>query len=156
MQRLVVVAAVLIATGCYALQPVVGQPLPLGTVVSLNINDAGRSVLGGTMGPEISDIQGRLIQKDSAEWVLAVAQVSLLRGGEQVWSGERIRIKTEFVNSVSERRFSRSRTAIVSSAVVGVVALLVSQGIIGSLAGDEGKLPSDTGVSVKYPRFIKR
>ena len=156
MQRLVVVAAVLIATGCYALQPVTGQPLPLGTVLSLSINDAGRAVLGGTMGPEISSIEGRLIQRDSAEYVLAVAQVSLLRGGEQVWAGERIRIKTEFVNAVSEKRFSRTRTAIVTTAVVGVVALVISQGILGSLSGDNGKTPPDTGVSIKYPRFIKR
>lgn len=146
----------LIATGCYALQPVVGQPLPLGTVVSLSINDAGRSVLSGTMGPEISDIQGRLVNKDSAEWVLAVEQVSLLRGGEQVWSGERIRVKSEFVSAVSEKHFSRSRTVIVSAAVVGVVGLLISQGILGNVLGDDSKLPPDTGVSIKYPRYIKR
>ena len=72
--------------GCFTLKPVTGQPLPLGTVVSLSINDAGRAVLSGTMGPEISDIEGRLVQKDSAEYVLAVSLVKLMRGGEQVWS----------------------------------------------------------------------
>lgn len=156
-RRLVVAAALVVSvTGCFTLQPVAGQPLPLGTTVSLGINDAGRAALGGAMGPEISEIEGRLIQKDSAEYVLAVALIKLLRGGEQVWSGERIHVKTAYVNGVSEKRFSRGRTAIVATAAAGVLALLISQGVLGNLAGDDGKLPPDTGVSIKYPRFIKR
>jgi hypothetical protein len=43
----------------------------------------------------------------------------------------------------------------VVSAAAGAIALIVSQGLLGSLAGDDGKLPPDTGVSIKYPRFIK-
>ena len=139
--------------GCYTLQPVAGQPLPLGSQVSLAINDAGRAALGGSMGPEISDIQGRLLQKDSAEYVLAVSQISLLRGGEQVWAGERVRVQTSFVSTVSERRFSRGRTAILSAAALGVVAGIFSQGILGNLSGSEGKPPSDSGASNRIPRF---
>jgi len=139
--------------GCYTLQPVAGQPLPLGSQVSLAINDAGRAALGGSMGPEISDIQGRLLQKDSAEYVLAVSQISLLRGGEQVWAGERVRVQTSFVSTVSERRFSRGRTAILSAAALGVVAGIFSQGILGNLSGSEGKTPPDSGASNRIPRF---
>jgi hypothetical protein len=138
------------------LHPVANQPLPLGTIVSVSINDAGRAALGGSMGPEIGDIEGRLLQKDSAEYVLAVTQLHLLRGGEQVWSGERIRIKTEFVNTVAERRFSRGRTAALSAAAVGVVAIMFSQAIRGAIAGDEGKAPPDSGISIKYPRFGRK
>ena len=139
--------------GCYTLQPVVNQPLPLGSQVALVINDAGRASLGGQMGPEISEIQGRLLQRDSAEFVLAVSQIALVRGGEQVWSGERIRIKTEFVTGVSERRFSRGKTAVISAAAVGLVAIIFSQGILGSIAGDDGKVPVDTVKTIRYPRF---
>ena len=156
-RRVVVVSTLLVSMGCFTLKPVTGQPLPLGTVVSLSINDAGRAVLSGTMGPEISDIEGRLVQKDSAEYVLAVSLVKLMRGGEQVWSGERIRVKSEFVSGVMERKFSRSRTAFVVSAAAGAIALIASQGILGDKSGDaDGKLPPDTGISIKYPRFIKR
>ena len=153
MRRAVALTPLLSAMGCYTLQPVVGQPLPLGSQVALAINDAGRASLGGQMGPEIAEIQGRLLQKDSAEFVLAVSQISLVRGGEQVWSGERIRVKTEFVTGVSERKFSRAKTAVISAAAVGLVAIIFSQGILGSIAGDEGKVPVDTGKSIRYPRF---
>ncbi len=148
-----VATAALASVGCYTLQPIAGQPLPLGTQVSLAINDNGRAALGGQMGPEISDIQGRLLQKDSAEYVLSVTQISLLRGGEQVWAGERVRVRSEYVSTVSERRFSRGRTALVSGAVLGVVAVVFTQGIIGSLQGDEGKAPKDSANSNRIPRF---
>lgn len=155
MQQAVVLGTLLVSMGCYTLHPIVGQTLPLGSQVALSINDAGRASLGGQMGPEIAVIQGRLLQKDSTEFVLAVAQIELLRGGEQVWSGERIRVKNEFVNSVSERRFSRGKTALVGAATAGVLAIIFSQGILGNLAGSEGKTPPDSGVSSRIPRFVR-
>lgn len=146
-------AAAFGSVGCYTLQPIAGQPLPLGTQVSLAINDNGRAALGGSMGPEISDIQGRLLQKDSAEYVLSVTQISLLRGGEQVWAGERVSIKRDYVATVSERKFSRGRTTIVSAAALGVLAIVFSQGVLGQLSGEDGKVPPDSANSSRIPRF---
>ena len=76
-----------------------------------------------------------------------------MRGGEQVWAGERVSVKREYVASVSERKFSRGRTAIVSAAALGVVGIVFSQGILGQLAGEEGKTPPDSGISNRIPRF---
>lgn len=152
-RRIVVAATLIWSTGCYTMQPVTGQPFPLGMTVELVINDAGRVALRPMMGPEVAKVQGRLVQKDSAGYTLAVTQLGLLRDGTQVWSGERVSIKSEYVNSVTERRFSRKRTAVVTAAVMGVVAIVFTQSIKGSIAGDDGKVPSDTGVAVRYPRF---
>ena len=105
------------------------------------------------MGPSITEIEGRLIERDSSEYVLAVTQIHMFGGGDQVWSGERVRIKSEFVNTVSEKKFSRTKTGLISAAAVGVVALVLSKGLGGFLAGDDGKLPADTGITAKYPRF---
>ena len=128
-----------LGTGCYTMQPVSGTPLPEGTMVGLDINDAGRLALGGTMGPSIERIDGRLVGRDATEYVVAVSQIHLLRGGEQIWSGERIRIKTEYVTGVSERRFSRGRTALVTGAVLGVLVVAFNQSLAGIIGGDEGK-----------------
>jgi len=138
--------------GCYNLQPVVGNPLPLGTQVGLDINDAGRAVLGGSMGPEISLIEGRLVARDSVGYTLSVSQVHLFRGGEQVWSGERVVVKSEYVSSLRERKLSRGRTAAMVAASVGVVALIVRQSIVGSLFGDDGRLPPDSAQTIRIPR----
>lgn len=152
-RRVIVAATLLVSTGCYTMQPVTGQPFPLGMTVELAINDAGRVALRPLMGPEVVKVQGRLVQLDSAGYTLAVTQLGLLRDGTQVWSGERVSIKSEYVTSAAERRFSRGRTAVVTAAVMGVVAIVFTQSIKGSLAGDDGKVPSDTGVAVRYPRF---
>ena len=131
--------------GCYSLQPVAAGTAPiLGAPVALDINDAGRVVLGGTMGPEIGQIEGRLISKDSVDYVLAVAVVRFVRGGEQTWTGERIHVKNEFVSSVKEKKFSKGRTAILSAIATGAVALLVRQALVGSGTGDLPVPPTDT------------
>lgn len=152
-RRIVVAVTLLVSTGCYTMQPVSEQPFPLGITVELVINDAGRAALRPMMGPEVAKVQGRLVQKDSVGYTLAVTQLGLLRDGTQVWSGERVSIKSEYVNSVAERRFSRARTAVVTAAVLGVVAIVFTQSIKGSVFGDDGKVPSDTAVAVRYPRF---
>lgn len=152
-RRIVVAVTLLVSTGCYTMQPVSEQPFPVGITVELVINDAGRAALRSMMGPEVAKVQGRLVQKDSTGYTVAVTQLGLLRDGTQVWSGERVSIKSEYVNSVAERRFSRGRTAVVTAAVLGVVAIVFTQSIKGSLFGDDGKVPSDTAVAVRYPRF---
>lgn len=152
-RRIVVAVTLLVSTGCYTMQSVSEQPFPVGITVELVINDAGRAALRPMMGPEVAKVQGRLVQKDSTGYTVAVTQLGLLRDGTQVWSGERVSIKSEYVNSVTERRFSRGRTAVVTAAVLGVVAIVFTQSIKGSLFGDDGKVPSDTAVAVRYPRF---
>ena len=74
------------------------------------LTDAGRTALGGSMGPEIIQIEGKLLSTDNSEYVVGVSLVRLLRGGEQVWRGETVRIKTEYVSSLYERRLSASRS----------------------------------------------
>lgn len=140
------------AMGCYSLQPVVGNPLPLGTEVGIDITDAGRVALGGSMGPEIAQIEGRLVSRDSAEYVLAVSMVHLLRGGEQVWTGERVRIKSEYVSSVKERKLSKGRTAAMAVASVAVIAAIIRASLVGSVFGEPGKPPLDTFQATRIPR----
>ena len=142
-----------LAVGCYSLQPVVGNPLPLGAEVGLDINDAGRVALGGAVGPEIRLVEGRLVGRDSAEYVVAVSMIHLLRGGEQVWTGERVRIKTEHVSAIREKKFSKGRTAIAAGASLAVLAFIVRQSLVGSLFGDDGKLPPDTFQATRIPRY---
>ena len=148
--------ATVATTGCYTLQPVVGHPLAVGNTISLSINDAGRVALSPMMGPNITNIEGRLIEKDSAAYVLAVSQIQTFRDGTQVWSGERTRINNEFVNVANEKRFSRSKTAIVGAVAVGIIVLVASQGIIGSLTRDNDPTPPDTAVTTRIPLFVKR
>jgi hypothetical protein len=143
-----VLAAVLVS-GCYELQPVHGPTPEVGTEIAFDVTDAGRVALGGSMGPEIGQIEGRLIEKGSADYLVAVSAVHLLRGGEQVWSGEPVRIKSEYVASVYEKKFSRGKSIALGVVGVGLAAIIATQSIHGAGMADAGKTPSDTSAATR-------
>ena len=148
----VIVSAMVLCVGCYSLQPIVGPTPSLGTTVAVSINDAGRVALGGSMGPAIDEVEGRLVQRDSTEYLLSVVTVRFLRGGEQTWTGERVRIKSEFVSVMKEKKFSRGRTALISAVALGAVAAFVTRAIVGSGQGELPRSPLDsTAQSIRIP-----
>ena len=104
------------------------------------------------MGPEISRIEGRLVQKDNTDYVVAVSVVNLLRGGEQTWRGEQVRIRQEYVSGLYEKKFSKGRSIAAGAVAVGVIAVLISKGSLLGLGGlDPRPGPSDTAFSVRRP-----
>ena len=152
--RLAVAGLAVLLVGCYTLQPT-GGPIPQpGNIIGLDLNDAGRSAMGGSMGPEIGQVEGRLIQKDSDEFVVAVTDIHLLRGGDQVWRGEAVHIKSAYVSSVYERRFSAVRSAALAAAGVGAVAIIATRGLIGlgDPSSPSGPAPGDTAHTQRRPR----
>lgn len=128
-----------IPAGCYSLRPAVSALPNPGERVALDVTDAGRVTLGGTMGPEISRIDGLLIDSETDSFLLSVQSVRFLRGGYQSWSGERVRINREHVGTMYRRQLSRTRTAAFTAIAVGGFAVLVSRGVFGNMFGNEGK-----------------
>src|SRR3954463_14171494 len=100
----------LLASSCYSLQPTLGSaPVP-GTRLAFAINDVGRVALGGSMGPELRQVEGNLQSKDGDDYVVKVAGVELLQGGFQSWAGETVRINSKYVSAVYEKKFSPGKT----------------------------------------------
>ena len=123
---------VVLLAGCYTLQPVMGPGPEVGTKLAFDVTDVGRVALGGTVGPEVGQIEGQLVNQENGEYVLAVTAVRFLRGGEQVWAGEKVRIKKEYVGTTYERRFHKGRTVALSTVLVGgLYAIAVSQDLFG-------------------------
>jgi hypothetical protein len=148
LNRLIVVAAIGgFSAGCYTLQPAVGVTPELGSKVAFDVNDAGRVALGGSMGPEIAQISGRLVSRDSGDYLLAVSSVRMLRGGEQVWAGEQVRIKSTYISSTYERRFSRGRSIALGAIGLGAVAYFAGRSILGSGTGEPPIIPGDTSIT---------
>jgi len=129
---------------CYTLKRTTGGVPEVGTRVAFDVNDTGRVALGGSMGPAISQIEGRLIGKENGEYLIAVSSIRLLEGGHQVWRGEQVRIKPEHVSSVYERRLSTGRSVALGASVVGsFAAFLVTRAL--TTSGDETRGgPTDT------------
>jgi hypothetical protein len=157
MHRSAGIAVVLVLlTGCYTLHPVSGTPQP-GTRLAFDVNDVGRVALGGSMGPEIGQVEGTLIQRDNGEYLLGVTSVSLLRGGVQTWKGEQVRIKPEYVGNVYTRKLDKTRTVLLTAAVVGGTALVIGSAtnLLGSAEPNDPKTPTDTGASNRLPGRFK-
>ena len=136
MQVRLVGIAVLVLAGCYTLKPAMGVSPEIGTRVAFAVNDAGRVALGGSMGPEVAQVEGQLLEMDSANYLVAVSGVRTIRGEEQVWNGEQVRLKPEHVAYTYKRKFSAGRSiglGVVS--VGGFAALLASRSLLGFGSG---------------------
>jgi hypothetical protein len=140
------------AAGCYTLQPARGGLPPLGTQVAFDVTDSGRVALGGAMGPEIAQVEGRLVSTDDTAYVLSVSAIRLLRGGEQVWRGEAVRLRRSYVGTAYVRRFATARSVAVGTAVVGgFVAFLATRALRGEGNEGGGRIPGDTVDASRQP-----
>ena len=84
------------------------------------------------MGPEIAQVEGDLLEKDSASYLLSVHNVKMLRGGEQAWSGEQVRLKSEYVGYAYLRRFSIGRSISLGAlAVGGFTGFMLTRSLLG-------------------------
>ncbi len=138
--------------GCYTLEPITGPSPAPGSRVAFSVNDVGRVALGGSMGPEIDQVEGTLIQRDNGDYFLGVNSVTLLRGGVQVWKGEQVHIKNEYFSTIYERKLSKPRTIALAAATAGAIVLIASQNLLG--AGDVGSAErprSDSGATSRSP-----
>jgi hypothetical protein len=137
--------------GCYTLQPVTSASPAIGERIAFDVNDMGRAALGGSMGPEIGQIEGRLVQKDTTQYVVAVSSIRLLRGGEQTWSGEQVHIKSDYVTTTYARHFAKGRTIALSAVGIGALAFLVTRSL--TATGDaDVKVPGDSSSTMVSPR----
>ena len=141
----------LLLTGCYELRPTGGVVPEIGTQAAFDINDAGRAALGGQMGPEIAQIEGTLLQRDNDEYLVGVTMVHLLRGGEQVWRGEKVRLSSAYVASTWNRQFSSGRTIALSAATIAVVAAVAKKTLLTSGTDADQMARRDTAASIRIP-----
>jgi hypothetical protein len=144
--RLIVAIGVLpLLAGCYTYLPVATlQPAP-GTNLSLVLSDEGRMQSMRQVGPYAMRIEGELLQATPADFVLAVSDVVDIRGTRSKWAGESVSLPRSYVMTTYEKRFSRSKTIMMATAVAGgIVALIASRNLLGlGGSGDNGTTPPD-------------
>ena len=145
-----IVVGLSLLAGCYTYEPVGAATPVIGQEFAFDINDVGRVGLGSAMGPEIAQVEGRLLSRENAEYLVSVTAVRFLRGGEQAWTGENVHIKSEYVTSTYERHFSKGRSISLGVAGVGAVAYLLTRSLLGG--GNEGETPvPPIGSSLRVP-----
>jgi len=134
-----------VLAGCYTYTPITTlQPAP-GTNLSLVLSDEGRVQSVRQVGPYAMRIEGELVQASSDDLVLAVSDVVDIRGTRSKWTGETISLPRTYVMTTYQKRFSRSKTALVATAVgAGIVAIIAGRNLLGfSGSGNTGNIPPD-------------
>lgn len=148
--RVALLAGALLVTGCYTLQPIGGAAPAAGRRMAFDVNDAGRLALGGTMGPSIARVEGRLLRQESDAYVVAVTSVDFIAGNTQQWSGETVRLQPGYVGTVYERRLSKGRTVAAAALGAGAIAFIVTRSVTGGGDPSDNRQPSDTGRGTIY------
>ena len=124
--------------GCYVYTPIVGHPAP-ATYVALDLTDRGRVGLGDLIGPAATRVDGILQSETDSAYALSVASVAYLTGQSNRWSGEPLTVRKDFIGSLRERKFSRSRTALATGgAVGGILVFALTRGLFGFGGGGSG------------------
>ncbi len=135
----------LCAAGCYWYVPA-PSPVPVGTRVAVDLNDQGRADLRGVVGAEIARVEGPLVHNSDTTYVLNVLQTRGIGGQLNRWSGETVSVRREYVRSITERRFSRSRTTVgVLAGAAGVLAFILTRDLLGLGGGDVSNVPPGGG-----------
>lgn len=115
--------------GCFSLQPVDRLQPKTGAEIAVDLNDAGRTALTPTLGPDVAQVHGHLLRRDGGEDVLAITSSEFLRGGARTWSGETLHVRSDYASRYYESRVSKSRTFIAGGLIAAGVAAMAIQGL---------------------------
>ncbi|HEX9483776.1 MAG TPA: hypothetical protein VF929_04320 [Gemmatimonadaceae bacterium] len=145
-----VAAFTALLTGCYTLQPVERTvPVP-GDEVAFDITDLGRVGLGAAAGPEIGVVQGRLVEHKNEEFVVAVSELRTIRGATQVWTGEQVSIRPEWISTMYQRQYSKAKTYALAASVVAAGVFIATRSLIARGTEDSVAVPPG-GTSLRIP-----
>lgn len=131
------------STGCYTTAPFASAPQP-GQVLVMDLNDQGRVALGPSIGPAATRIEGMLDSRTDSAYVVKVESVVYMNGTNNRWTNEPLTIRSDLVRELHERKFSRSRSALLAAGIVGAtVAFIASRGLLGFGSPGTDKGPGD-------------
>ncbi|MEO5588569.1 MAG: hypothetical protein ABIS03_03195 [Gemmatimonadaceae bacterium] len=124
-------------TGCYQNLPRTQSELTPQAVVTADITDLGRVALGDQVGPEVSSIQGVVVQRSDTSMSLLVSKVRYINGLENAWQGQEVKLRPQDAKSFTQRIFSKSRTAIAVAAIAaGLVLTILGLDFLGITSGN--------------------
>jgi hypothetical protein len=141
--RLFAIMSFAMLAGCYKYVPVEPSGPPPGVRANLVLSDAGTVEMARWVGPSTRVIEGDVVTATPEGVTVAVRRLERRDGVEEFWKGEEVMIPRGAVATYTERRLSRSRTALLTAGAVAV-ALAVGQAF-GDITGIFGRGGTGTG-----------
>ncbi len=131
MRRLLVLLGVLPTLACYSYVTASPEVVPAGTRVSASLTTRGSAENEVRLGADATRIEGRLIRRTNDSLELAVERIRSRSGTVYRWNGEPLSIDQDFVASFRERKFSRTKTALVAIGVAALAYVATSTDLVG-------------------------
>lgn len=114
----VLLTSMMTASACATYRPINGPIAARGVDVRLDLTERGTLELGSLLGPSIIALDGQIRGVTDSTVRISVTQVLNRTGDAQVWTGEVVTVPVSFVNGVRKREASRSRTFLLTAAIV--------------------------------------
>lgn len=125
-------------TGCYNMRPTELSGGISGQRVVIGLTDEGSREMTPLVGADAVSLEGVVIQAEAERWLLSMRSVQHTSGGTR-WNGESIAVPASAMESVVEKRLSRSRTGLLIGGIVaGAIALAHEFIDIGPSDGGDG------------------
>lgn len=130
--------------GCYNYVPLT-QPEPEpGTRLAVDLTDSGTDVLSRYLGPNVTQVEGRLLRAMPDTLVLSAQVVTDREGIGHFWRGEAVSLPRGLVATLDRRQLSVGRTAtFATGALVAAVLVLKAFGVLSG--GSTNTMPPPTG-----------
>ena len=141
--RAFAVVLFVVVPGCYKYVPVEVSGPPPGARAHVVLSDAGVVEMARWVGPSTRVIEGDVVTANGEGLTLAVRRVERRDGIEEYWKGENVTIPRGAVATSTERKLSRSRTALFGAGVIAA-ALALGQAF-GDLGGIFGRSSGGPG-----------
>lgn len=119
---------------CHRYEPVTAATVANGSNVAVSLTDYGTANLGRLLGMGVGTVEGNLVSVSDSAYTLTVQAVRQRDGVETFWRGERVAIPRTDVAEIRQRRFSRSKSALATVAVLAA-AFGAVEAFIGSGSG---------------------
>jgi hypothetical protein len=104
--------------GCHRYEPVTAATVARGSNVAVALTDYGTANLGRLLGMGVETVEGSLVTVSDSAYTLSVQVVRQRNGIETFWRGEQVAIPRVDVAEIRQRRFSRSKSALATVALL--------------------------------------
>jgi hypothetical protein len=144
---LTAIVTVALLASCHRYEPVTAATVARGSSVAVSLTDFGTANLGRLLGVGVGTVEGSLVSASDSVYTLAVRVVRQRNGIETFWRGEQVAIPRTDVAEIRQRRFSRSKSALATVAV-----LAAAFGAVEAFIGTGSGSPSPGGSGGGGPR----
>ncbi len=124
--------AALSGSACYGYYAPLSQDLS-GRRIALALTDSGSVVLAPRVGYGIEAVEGRIVADSAGSYIMSVFGTRRRDGQESGWKGELLDVPRSLVSTITERRFSRARTALFTG--VTTIAMVAVKRAFGGAGG---------------------